>query len=446
MSANSQFVFEHRAFNPETREAVFTYNLLHNGETISFEERVVFPDIEIKTVLKPLLDRLLDDLHLILGVSYWKTYAPQQVELPHIMLSKHQAEFWNTLYTYGMGEFYYTNTLNFHNYVQFPYDETYVAPVFEIEESNKILIGVSGGKDSIVTAELMKKSGRELTAFAVENEAQGLTNDEVVKLLGLPSLKIKRKLDSKLKTLSGSYKGHIPISAVYAFLGVTAAILYGYKYVVASNEHSSNYGNVEYLGVEVNHQWSKSSLFENLFQKYVQDNITPDVTYFSLLRPFTELKIVHLFSKYPRYFHLFTSCNRNYRMDNGVSMPTLWCGECAKCAFAFVMLAAFLSEQEVLKIFGKNMFEDENLLDLYRELLGTKNSKPLDCVGTPDEVSTAFTMAKEKGNFVNTPVMKMFDTEVLSNLSPVSDMQHRLFEASHEHSIPSELLPVIENL
>ncbi len=446
MSANSQFVFEHRTLDPETWEAVFSYKLLHNGEMIAFEETVSFPDRELQTIPKELLDRLLDDLHLMLGVSYWKTYAPQQVELPKITLTKEQAAFWNTIYTYGMGEFYYTNKLNFHNYVTFPYDENHQVSSFEVASTGKILVGVSGGKDSIVSAELLKKSGKELSAFAVENEGQGLTNDSVVQALGLPSLKIIRKLDPKLKTLPNIYNGHIPISAIYAFLGITAAVLYGYRYVIASNEHSSNYGNVEYLGVEVNHQWSKSSQFETLFQDYVRQNISGAVTYFSLLRPFTELKIVEIFSRYPQYFPLFTSCNRNYRMNNGVRMPTLWCGECAKCAFAFVMLAAFLPEHQVLDIFGKNMFQDEKLRDVYRELLGTKNHKPLDCVGTPDEVATAFNMAKEKGNCKDTPIMKMFEAEVLPFLSNTSTMQHRLFEPVKEHTIPTELLPVIEDV
>ncbi|MEI8009425.1 MAG: hypothetical protein WCI00_09010 [bacterium] len=61
----------------------------------------------------------------------------------------------------------------------------------------------------------------------------------------------------------------MPISGVIAFVLVTAAYLYDYKYIVMSNEKSANEGNTILDGSEINHQRSKSYQFESDFNLYV---------------------------------------------------------------------------------------------------------------------------------------------------------------------------------
>jgi len=50
------------------------------------------------------------------------------------------------------------------------------------------------------------------------------------------------------------------------------------------------------------------------------------------------VKDVEMFVKYPKYFKVFTSCNRSFKVhkERGKS---LWCGECAKCVFVFTLLS-----------------------------------------------------------------------------------------------------------
>jgi hypothetical protein len=76
-----------------------------------------------------------------------------------------------------------------------------------------------------------------------------------------------------------------------------AGYLYDYKYCVLSNEHSANFGNTHWEGIEINHQWSKSLEFEIEFSQYIQKNISSNSHYFSLLRPLYEIKIAELFTK-----------------------------------------------------------------------------------------------------------------------------------------------------
>jgi len=75
--------------------------------------------------------------------------------------------------------------------------------------------------------------------------------------------------------------------------------------------------------MKINHQYSKSLEFEKLIQNFILENIV-DITYFSLLRPFTELKISKLFSEHcSKVFHKFASCNKNFKLFNNKLLPNL---------------------------------------------------------------------------------------------------------------------------
>jgi len=63
-----------------------------------------------------------------------------------------------------------------------------------------------------------------------------------------------------------------------------AAYLYDYRYIVLANEKSANEGNTYMDGISINHQYSKSFEFEKNFDRYVNNYISSDVKYFSLLR------------------------------------------------------------------------------------------------------------------------------------------------------------------
>jgi len=202
------------------------------------------------------------------------------------------------------------------------------------------------------------------------------------------------------------------------------------------NEKSASYGNEEYLGQIINHQWSKSSEFENLFREYVKKFVTYDVSYFSILRPFFEVKITEIFAKYSQYFPIFSSCNRIDKIVQTSSLKSHWCCECPKCAFVFVMLATFISKEDVVKIFGENLLNKESLINTYKELLGITGIKPFECVGTPDEVMVAFYLTHKKGEFDEDVVMKMFLGEVLLKIKNIEEIKQKVFEVDDVSSIP----------
>jgi hypothetical protein len=210
--------------------------------------------------------------------------------------------------------------------------------------------------------------------------------------------------------------------------------------VAFANERSAASGNVEYLGMQVNHQWSKSLACEMRFRDYIHTFVTPDITPFSLLRPFDEIEIVRRFTKYPEYFGKVSSCNRNFSIASPrpeTSNRAYWCGECPKCAFVFSCLAAFLPKETVVGIVGKNLFADASLLPLYRELLGIEAFKPFECVGTADETTVAFHRASQSHAYDEDVVMKMFQSDVLPTISNIAELEQRVFTRGDLSTIPA---------
>ncbi len=400
-----KFIFKGHEANFKKGEVIFHFGF-RGEKNIDFIEKISFPPV-VTQISQALFKSILDNMMLILGISYWKLYCPREIIIEPNFLTKDQAEFWNIVYTKGMGEFYYKNKIDFHGLVKFPFSEKAISGPINFPRKDRSLIGIGGGKDSIVAAELFKKSNQQFDLVTSDFPIQ----IEVAKIIGGKVINTFRQIDPKLLELNkkkGTYNGHVPISAYYAFLLLLMAALYDYKYVIVGNERSANYGNVEYLGEMINHQWSKSEEFENLFSEYVKKFITPDIIYSSPLRNMTESQIIGEFVKYPKYFKVFSSCNKNFKINN--QSDQRWCGECPKCLFVFISLAAFLSRKEIVDIFGKNLLENKSLLPLFEELIGARNFKPFECVGTPEEVKEALGKISAKGEFTDSFLIKHFKT------------------------------------
>lgn len=419
MQKAKSFQFTSYQYSPSRKRIVFNYQFNFDGSVpLKFSETLILPRTPGR-VPPRLLKNLLESLHLTLGVSYYKLYCPKKVVYPYRLLPE-QADFFSMLYRKGLGEFYYRNHLDPNDSPEFYADKGAEAPAVLFPRRQRALVGIGGGKDSVVVAELMKRGGRKFSSFVMETEKGSPIIDGVIKVLGTDKLVIRRRLDQKIfQPLAGAYNGHIPFSAVLAFVGVLGAALYDYDEVVVGNEYSSNFGNIRYHGLEVNHQWSKSLEFEKSFQHYCRKFLTPDVGYYSLLRPYYEIRIAKMFSGYEKYHHLFSSCNRNFKV-NKERQNTLWCGECPKCAFVFALLSAFLPKEKVIAIFGKNLFADKSLLPLYRDLIGAGKMKPFECVGTFEEIKAALYLARPK--FSSDYIIKELNTKIVQAGKQVSGL------------------------
>ena len=409
MFSYTTFIFESYRLDLESRQIELVYSL---DSSLRFSELILLPaDFQLQaSINQGALEKALFNLHLIGGISYYKTYCPKQIEIKSGELDEEQAEFWRVVYQKGLGQFAYENKLNPYNFAHFPYSKAVISPksshIKEVEKQN-LLVPIGGGKDSMVTIELLKKAQIPVTLFRVGHHP---VITRLAKEVGAQLLTVERKLDASLFRLNneGAYNGHVPISAYISFLAVVVGVLYGFDAVVMSNERSSNYGNVEYLGEEINHQWSKSLEFENLFQNYVSKKLGSSFQYLNPLRPLSELAISRLFSQYPHYFSLSTSCNTNWRILAKSDDRPHWCGICPKCAFVFLMFAPYMPYQTLISLFGSNLLDEQELVPTYLQLLGLEGFKPFECVGTPEEAAVAFSLISERDEFKNTRSVRLF--------------------------------------
>lgn len=434
------FRFVSYAFDEKSGEAVLTYAF---DDAVTLRETFQFPvpKAGVAPGARAALDRALFALHLVVGVSYYKAFCPPEIRVESGALTAEQAKFWNTLYTLGLGEFFYRNELSFDGLVNFPTEASAADGAPEVAGLADALVPIGGGKDSLVTVELMRASGRPFTLFTLGTFQR---IQEAIRAIGEKHLLVHRKIDPTLFDLNakGAYNGHVPISSIIAFSAVVTAILNGKRDIVLSNERSANFGNVTVGGVEVNHQYSKSFAFERDLQDYLARYVTGSVRYFSLLRPLSELAIAERFVKNGKYLDIFSSCNTNFRL-RGTAPKERWCGQCPKCAFVFAMMAAFVPSDALLAMFGDNLFDRDDLMPLYQELLGCKDTKPFECVGEPSEVHAAFILAHRRGDLEETRAMRWYlDTQLPQFADPDAVVAEAL-RPSSEHAVPDEYAALI---
>lgn len=330
-----------------------------------------------------LIQNAIFQLGLVESINYWKAVCSPKLVIKPFLLEQEQLAFWEKLFYNGLGEFLYRNEIYSHikpeDFVRFECDKG--APRLAEAMTCALegnLIPVGGGKDSIVTLELLKDDFDRNFVFLLDPRKAAVDSALCAGYSREKSLVCHRVFDPTLFEWNkkGYLNGHIPYSAVLAFCAVLTALLAGRKNIILSNEGSANEPTVP--DTLVNHQYSKTFEFEKDFSDYIHSVITPSIDYFSLLRPWSEMRITQEFAKYTKYHDLFRSCNRG-------SKENKWCGACPKCLFVFILLAAELGVEETSRIFGSRVMENKALVPVLEELTGIAAVKPFECVGTVSE-------------------------------------------------------------
>lgn len=400
-----KFVFEKYSWKISGKDLkVSFYFRVEPG--IKFKPNVVIKNINKNQIQKigvdspGLLNNLVFHLGLIEILSYWKATCSPEIEIKAGSLNKTQIKWWRDLIIKGMGQFFYENKIDFQkpNFLEInTINESGSRNDYEAgSRKNRVLVPVGGGKDSIVTLEILKQAKKDITCFSLNPT---LASRRTMKIAGYPTIIVKRKIDKKLLELNkeGYLNGHTPFSAYLAFLSVLCAVLFDFKFIAFSDERSSNEGNLKYLGKVINHQYSKSFDFEKRFKRYSKRYLAKDIEYFSFLRPLYEIQVAKLFSRYLKYFSAFISCNEAFRTYSGRKEPLKkWCNKCPKCLFVFATLYPFLGEYRLVKIFKENLFERIGFLPTMLRLIGEREFKPFECVGTKKESLVTFYLSWKK--------------------------------------------------
>lgn len=389
-----------------------------------------------------ILKNLVFNLGMVEAISYYKATCSKNFIIKCGRFEDKAQEAWfRKLFYLGLGEFRYKNKIDCleEDFIEFSSTGEKLELEKEQISQEGVIIPIGGGKDSNVTLELLKDKFENISPFMIGGKE---VSYDCVKTAGFAKediIEVNRQIDKNLLELNkqGFLNGHTPFSAMVAFLTYTIAFMLDKKYIALSNENSANESNVE--NEKINHQYSKTLEFENDFRWYAENYLKAGPEYFSFLRPISELQIAMLFSRLKKYHKIFKSCNQGSKQ-----VPWIWCGDCPKCLFVYIILSPFISKNELIEIFGSDLFEKKELLNTFIELCGFGETKPFECVGTYSEVRYSVSKVIEKTPEEELSFLLKYYKDNFE-LEETSDK--RLKEFSDENNLPEEFKKILkENL
>lgn len=431
-----------------------SYNYWINESTIDIEFHFIIPGLaEFKpswTISKKnssynepdaVLDNLVFSLGLVELISYWKTTCSPRVHIRCGKLSEDQIDWWKKLYKKGLGEFFYLNGITVDDdfmeiFTEYdPVEDKSLKKGKLVFANEKVLVPIGGGKDSITSLEILADD-KDRYPYIINPRGATIDTVNVAKLGEDKRIIANRTLDKNMLELNklGFLNGHTPFSAIVAFSSIIAAYVNGIGFVVLSNESSANESTV--LETDINHQYSKSYEFELDFINYEERYIASNVKYFSLLRPLTELKIAQLFARYKGYHGIFRSCNVG-------SKSNIWCGQCSKCLFVYIILSPFLDQEYMINIFDKDLLDDKNMKEIFEKLVGILPEKPFECVGSRGEINAALQELLRQYKSENRPLPYLLDYYKESYNDEKYDIESYLTYLDKNNSIPKEFYDIL---
>lgn len=396
--------------DPLTASAILRYSL---DDEYQFEERVDFgrPRERLSTGRAKGFEGVVRLLHLVAGVSYYKTAAPMRISVETGSLTDAERRLLHDVYDRGMREFAYRNALAVPRNVEISASCTEPAHEHNRNQSHSesqtrrerqedrdaveapergIGIPVGGGKDSIVVIEALEDLAESRPLLVSVNPNPAV--ERIASISGLDLARVGRKIDPRLFDLNrnGALNGHVPVTAIISLLTVAGGYIHGYDTTAIALESSADaptrvLGATGASSTEVNHQWSKSAEFETQLQAVLRESVHDAIRFLSPLRAFTELEIAAAFATATPYLTAFRSCNRAFRILDAFDG---WCLECPKCRFVFLALATAMGRKEVVALFGADLLDDEAQVEGFFDLVDATR-KPFECVGTVDEVTQA---------------------------------------------------------
>jgi len=347
-------------------------------------------------------------LHLLAGVSYYKCVVPTPLVVP--ALSDAERALLEGIYDHGLRELAHRHGLPVPVPVELREQAGAITPVIEpgggpepMAGSVPPLIPVGGGKDSALVASLVPDG----LLFAVNPVG---AQHRLAAALDRPLLAATRRMDPVLRELvaAGVTNGHVPVTAITSAVAVLTAVAMGASEVIMGIERSADEPSlIDADGHPVNHQWSKSSAAEALLGAAFAPT---GVSWFSLLRPLTELAIGAAVAARGLAPHI-VSCNRVFTVwnESDASRNQRACGECAKCLFTALMLAPASTPAAVAEQYGGNLLDRRDHIEAVRDLWS--DVKPFDCVGERHESAAAVVLLARLAGWRDHQVIAALESE-----------------------------------
>jgi hypothetical protein len=387
----------------------------------------------VRRIRPELLHRVFASIGLALAPYYFRLTDYAAVRIDCSDIPEEAFSFFERYFQHGLAEFRYRRGLNpirpIRVYSSEPCNSGRPFPV----AGDGVLMLNGGGKDTVVMAELLKSTGLRL-GWCVINSSPA--HQKVSDISGVKDVVSLRFARDKTVTKAARYRaGHIPYSGVYMWMGLLAGLAQGFRYVTTGNEYSASFGNLQFKGVDVNHQHTKSFEYEREFASLIENNYATGIQSFSALRPFHDIGLAAMASRLSAYFGAFSSCNRAKE----------WCGQCEKCAWTYLALAAFLEDDVLVEIFGTDFLQGANtrrhLLQLAAGAI-----KPWECVGTQEETRLALSLYLARRPTIDFPrYPRRIDLERVCGEFDAVQAGHDYLQSVHTpHLIPDKLWSHIE--
>lgn len=423
-------------------------DIIYSADEFQFTTKVFYHDVSFSVLTSKyspaVINKIVAYIALFEGMKLCSLF-PKYYDITLIAesLNKPVLELFTEIYKGVFAQHLYENDITDYDGAKIIYPGVSLGntqPIPISGDNSTILTGCGGGKDSIVAMKMLQEADIPFASMQYSHSIYGKADTQHNLIAGVleavtPVKSHKISIDDDfidypfLKLYFPDNSGiTVPETPVSIFEALPIMLNEGYTYLSLAHEKSANTGNLfwEKLGKEVNHQWGKGYEAEQYLNKFIQENLISNFTYFSILQPIYDFRIFKNLSKYPEVLPKIHSCN--------IQKP--WCKKCPKCAYVWLGLMAVFNSKSVDAVFQSNLFDDADLLPIFREMIGLSVHTPFECIGEIDESRLAMKKCLEKG--LSGQALDMFKNEVLSDSSidwqQIEQKYDRVYET--EHAIP----------
>lgn len=431
-------------------------DIIYSADKFKFSTKIFYHDLSFSRLKEKysqqLIERIAAHIALFEGMKLCSLF-PKYYDISAIAehLAKPVLDLFVKIYQGVFAQHWYENKITDYQQPEIIYSQPNLAPSNPapiLGDNSTILAGCGGGKDSILAMKMLEESGIPFASMQYSHSVYGKAD-------------IQHKLIAKVLEHVHPVKSHkiwiyddfvdysflqlyfpensgitAPETPVSIFESLFIMLDGGYNYLSLAHEKSANTGNLfwEDLGREVNHQWGKSFEAEQILDTFIRENLLSNFQYFSLLQPIYDYRIFKNFSKYPEVLPKIHSCN--------IQKP--WCKKCPKCAYVWLGLMAFFKQDIVDAVFQVNLFDDADLLPIFREMLGLSEHTPFECIGEIDESRLMMKKCFEKN--LSGKALDIFAQEILSDIAidwqKIEQKYNYVYDK--EHAIPDWVFEQIQ--
>ncbi|ERT06310.1 hypothetical protein M595_3707 [Lyngbya aestuarii BL J] len=430
--------------------------ILYGIDEFQFSTKIFYHDVSLDFLIQrysaETIHRFVAYIALFEGMKFCSLY-PKKFDISVIAewLSPQTPKLFNQIYRGVFAQNLYENQMTNYSGAVLVYNQdlTEKKPLKIRGENPTVLAGCGGGKDSFLAMKLLEDSNLTFASMQYSHSVYGkadlqhkLIDNVLQHVQPINAHKISIFDDFVDYPFVQLYCPHlsgitVPETPVSIFESLILMLNFDYQYLSLAHEKSANTGNLfsAELGQEVNHQWGKGYEAERIINQFIRDNLLDNFTYFSILQPLYDYRIFKNLSRYPEVLPSLHSCN--------IQKP--WCKKCPKCAYVWLGLMANFEPNVVDAVFQNNLFDDPDLLPIFRQMLGLAEHTPFECIGEINESRLAMKKCLEKG--LSGLAMDVFVREVLSDLTidwqTLEDKYNRVYES--EHAIPDNIFQGIVN-